>query len=201
MTCPNCADTGHACEEHPHRPWPAIAVIASPCCDGGIGIPCPTCSSSVPQHADRSIHDAFTPRRNTSHNREDPMSNLVEHARRELELCGQTAEDPGYAASIVATVAAFASYGHPGGSAFAAIEQVCALLRFENLSSLTDDPAEWEDRTEMSGTPLWQSRRNPAAFSDDAGRTYYFVGAGTLPGGPPPPRYETQKRAGSVANG
>ena len=30
------------------------------------------------------------------------MTTLVEHARRELELSGQTAEDPSYAASIVA---------------------------------------------------------------------------------------------------
>ena len=41
---------------------------------------------------------------------------LVEHAKRELELLGQTAEDPAYAASIVAAVAAFSSYGHSGGS-------------------------------------------------------------------------------------
>ena len=51
------------------------------------------------------------------------MSSLVEHAKRELELCGQTAEDPAYAASIVAAVEAFASYGHSGGSASVAIEQ------------------------------------------------------------------------------
>lgn len=126
------------------------------------------------------------------------MRNLVEHARRELELCGQTAEDPGYAASIAATVAAFASYGHSGGSMFVAVEQICALLRFEHLSPLTDDPAEWEDRTEMSGTPMWQSLRNPAAFSDDAGRTYYLVGTGSTT---PPPRHETQPRAGSMAHG
>jgi hypothetical protein len=35
--------------------------------------------------------------------------NLVDHARRELDLCGQSAEDPAYAATIVAAVAAFAS--------------------------------------------------------------------------------------------
>jgi hypothetical protein len=38
------------------------------------------------------------------------LSNLVAHARRELELCGQIAEDPAYAASLIAAVAAFASY-------------------------------------------------------------------------------------------
>lgn len=103
------------------------------------------------------------------------MSNLVEHARRELEVCGQTAEDPGYAASIVAAVAAFASYGHSGGSASIAIEQLHRLLQFGHLSPLTDDPEEWENRSEMSGTPMWQNRRNSAAFSEDGGKTFWLV--------------------------
>lgn len=103
------------------------------------------------------------------------MSNLVEHARRELDLCGQTAEDPGYAASIVAAVAAFASCGHSGGSAMCAIEQLSTLLRFGNLSPLTANPEEWFDHSEESGVPLWQNRRNSAAFSEDGGETYYLV--------------------------
>lgn len=103
------------------------------------------------------------------------MSNVVDHARRELELCGQTAEDPGYAASLVATVAAFASYGHSGGSADMAIGQLTRLLRLENLAPLTDDPADWLDQSIISGTPMWQHRRNPKAISYDAGTTFYLV--------------------------
>lgn len=103
------------------------------------------------------------------------MSNLVDHARRELDLCGQAAEDPAYAASLVAAVAAFASYGHSGGSASIAIEQLYALLKYENLSPVTASLDEWIDRTEMSSYPLWQSTRNPAAFSEDGGKTYYLV--------------------------
>lgn len=103
------------------------------------------------------------------------MTTLVEHARTELELCGQTAEDPGYAASLIAAIAAFASYGHSGGSASVAIDQLHRLLRFRTLSPLTSDPDEWEDRTEISGSPLWQNRRDSAAFSTDAGQTWHFV--------------------------
>lgn len=101
---------------------------------------------------------------------------LVEHARRELALSGQAAEDPGYAASIVASVAAFASYGHSGGSAEVAIEQITRLLKFETLSPLTDDPEDWIDRSEESGVPMWQSTRDPKAFSTDGGATYYLLG-------------------------
>jgi len=103
----------------------------------------------------------------------------AEHARRELELCGQTAEDPGYAASIVAAVAAFASYDHSGGSLSLAVEQLYRLVKGEQLSPLTDDPAEWEDRSQVSdGVPIWQNRRNSAAFSHDGGCTYYLVTEG-----------------------
>lgn len=102
---------------------------------------------------------------------------LADHARRELELCGQAAEDPDYAASIIAAVEAFTSYGHSGGSAEVAIEQLHTLLQYRTLSPLTPDPDEWEDRSEISGTPLWQNRRDPAAMSTDGGQDWYFVDA------------------------
>lgn len=104
-------------------------------------------------------------------------SNLVAHAERELRLSGQTEEDPDYAASIVRAVKEFASQRHSGGSASVAIEQLHRLLRFETLSPLTSDPDEWEDRTEMSGHPLWQNRRDSRAMSEDGGKTWWFVSA------------------------
>lgn len=100
---------------------------------------------------------------------------LVEHARRELELCGQKAEDPAYTASLIAAIAALASYGHSGGSMSVAIGQLHTLLQFRTLSPLTSDPGEWESRSALSGTELWQNRRDPAAFSQDGGVTWYFV--------------------------
>lgn len=100
---------------------------------------------------------------------------LVEHARRELELCGQAAEAPAYAQSIISAVAAFASYGHSGGSAAVAIEQLRILLQFRTLSPLTSDPDTWMNVSDVSGSEMWQSRRDPAAFSRDGGQTWYFV--------------------------
>jgi hypothetical protein len=103
--------------------------------------------------------------------------NLVEHARRELELCGQAAEDPGYSASIVAAVAAFSSWGHSGGSAMVAIDQLTRLLNYEALSPLTSDPGEWLDRSEESGYPLWQNIRDSRVFSEDGGQTWRQIPA------------------------
>ena len=98
---------------------------------------------------------------------------LAEHARRELELCGQYAEDPAYSESIIAAVEAFASYGHSGGSISLAREQLHALLAYRALSPLTSDPAEWADQSEASGVPLWQNRRDPGVFSEDGGQTWH----------------------------
>jgi hypothetical protein len=103
------------------------------------------------------------------------LSRLVDHARRELDLCGQTAKDPAYAASLVAAVAAFASYGHSGGSASCAIAQLHELLQFHALSPLTADPDEWIDQSVKSGYPMWQNVRNPSAFSKDGGQTHYLL--------------------------
>jgi hypothetical protein len=101
----------------------------------------------------------------------------VEHAKRELELSGQWAEDYAYCAALVAAIDAFASYGHSGGSAHVALEQLDRLLRFETLSPLTTDPGEWEDRSEISGRPWWQNKRDPRAMSHDGGKTWWFVEA------------------------
>lgn len=103
-------------------------------------------------------------------------SNLVDHARRELELCGQYEEDPEYSESIIAAVEAFASYdGHSGDSAMAAREQLYRLLGFESLSPITSDPDDWVDVGEISGKPLWQNKRDSKMFSQDGGKTWYSV--------------------------
>jgi hypothetical protein len=77
------------------------------------------------------------------------MSNLVDHARRELE---RVESDPWFIDGMLKVVAAFAP--------------------------LTDDPEEWIDQTAMTATPnvsLWQNKRNSEAFSLNRGKTYYLL--------------------------
>lgn len=101
------------------------------------------------------------------------MSLLVDHARRELQLIGEEEDVINW---MVAVVEKFASYGHSGGSAEVCIPRLNQLLLFENLSALTNDPDEWIDRSvESGGHPMWQSKRNPQAFSEDGGQTYYLL--------------------------
>ena len=105
-------------------------------------------------------------------------SNLVNHARHELELIG---EDPETIEGLVKVVQAFADMGHSGGSASVAIPMLTRLLNFENLSGLTDNPDEWY----YHGPELWdgekgvwQNKRRGEAFSNDGGKTYYLLSEG-----------------------
>lgn len=96
------------------------------------------------------------------------QSNLVDHAKRELELIG---EEPETILGYLKVIRAFADMGHSGGSAFVAIPVINELLQFKNLSPLTDNPDEW---MEVEGD-MHQSRRNPEAFSTTNGFTYYLL--------------------------
>ena len=99
-------------------------------------------------------------------------SPLVDHARRELALIG---EDEWLTNGLCKVVAAFAEMGHSGFSAEHSTAVLEKLLRYRPLSPITDDPAEWEDRSEMSGERLWQNRRDFRAMSRDGGKTYTLV--------------------------
>jgi hypothetical protein len=98
----------------------------------------------------------------------DEDSNLVRHARAEL---ARTGNDEEFNDCIIKAVAAFAKYGHSGGSASVGINILYDLLQFKPLTPLTNDPKEWNN----VGTGVWQSSRNPEAFSEDGGRTYYLL--------------------------
>lgn len=96
---------------------------------------------------------------------------LVDHARRELELVG---EDQEFIQGYLNVIQAFADMGHSGGSASVAIPTINDLLQFKNLRPLTDNQEDWM----YVGDTVWQCRRNPEAFSNDGGKTYYLLSEG-----------------------
>lgn len=98
------------------------------------------------------------------------MSNLTDHAHRELTLAGWLSDDDEQSGvALLNAVRAFSQGGWSGGSAPFGIAILSDLLQFKALTPLTDDPAEWQ---EVSLTGDWQSRRRPDAFSEDGGKTY-----------------------------
>ncbi len=99
-------------------------------------------------------------------------SNLVRHARRELELIG---EEPEVIDWYVRVINSYSSFGHSGGSAWATTSVLEELLRFKPLTPLTNDPREWMHHGadvwgEAGG--VWQSKRDGRMFSKDGGLTY-----------------------------
>lgn len=92
-------------------------------------------------------------------------SNLVKHARRELELLGN---GPMIDDHVLEIVKIFSEQGHSGSSAAYTINLINRLLSFEELAPLTNNPDEWY----FVFDGMWQNRRNPAAFSTDGGKTY-----------------------------
>lgn len=111
------------------------------------------------------------------------MSNLIEHARRELTAIGEEPETIDWYCRVIE---AFTSFGHSGGSASVAIPTINALLLFQNLSELTTDPSEWNhiSSDQTGGEEVWQSARNPEAFSSDGGLTYQLLSEGGRESGP-----------------
>ncbi len=125
-----------------------------------------------------SIKDLASELLDRTKNSEENSSNLVDHAKQELELIG---EEPETIEGYLKVIQAFADMGHSGGSAFAAIPTINELLHFGNLSPLTDASDEWiQHEVDMGdgGGGSWQSRRNPEAFSNDGGKTYYLLSTG-----------------------
>lgn len=105
------------------------------------------------------------------------MTGLVDYAQRELELAGLFSPDSDYDGALgpaaLEIVKVFSEQGHSGMSAAIVTELAVRLMRYEPLTPLTYGPEEWNDVSEMSGTPMWQNNRDFAVFSTDGGVTHY----------------------------
>jgi hypothetical protein len=107
---------------------------------------------------------------------------LVEFAEREIRLAGIFDADSDYGGmlrpAILKVIEAFSEQGHSGYSAEISIAIISKLLRFENLTPITDAEDNWVNVSELNGPefpPVWQCTRNPYLFSNDSGKTYYHI--------------------------
>lgn len=97
----------------------------------------------------------------------DNDTGLVQHVRREV---GMVDSDVVLNCTNIARV--FSLEGHSGGSASIVIPWIERALSWEPIAPLTGDANEWEDRSEISGEPLWQNRRCSRVFKDGTGACY-----------------------------
>lgn len=104
-------------------------------------------------------------------------SNIARHAWDELNRAGLFTDDGDFyggmtGRAVMDLVDVFVEQGHSGVSASIVIDILRRVLAFEPLGPLTDDPDEWMEVDDG----LWQSRRQPRAFSKDGGKTYRLNG-------------------------
>ena len=103
-------------------------------------------------------------------------SPFIENARNELQK-GKWLDPNGefkgkVGTAVLELLEAFEKQGHGSPAATAVTNLFERLVAKENLTPLTDDPAEW---TKVEAE-LWQSKRNPNAYSKDKGKTYTLMG-------------------------
>lgn len=100
---------------------------------------------------------------------------LVDHAKKELSQAGLFDKNSDYGGligkAVMELVKCFSNQGHSGFSATWVLDLFNRLGRYKTLTPITNDPKEWMEVSEN----LWQSKRNPALFSENNGKTYYDV--------------------------
>lgn len=103
------------------------------------------------------------------------MSNLIEHAKKELKLIGADDKDSMYGGmlydSCIELIDVFSKQGHSGNSASIVREIFHKLADFKPLSKLTLLDDEWNAVSETT----YQNRRNSAVFKEGKdGRAHYI---------------------------
>jgi hypothetical protein len=96
------------------------------------------------------------------------MSTLVQFTKSELRAAGLFDADADYEGAVAACVTAlmetFVAYGQSGGSAEQVLALFTKLAKHRPITPLTGEDDEWDDRSEMSGYPLWQNKRDSRVF-------------------------------------
>ena len=109
------------------------------------------------------------------------MSNILEHAKDELNRIGMTEDSPDemnvmMRKHILHMMNEFAEEGHSGFSASYAISILTKLMDFKPLSPLTGEDNEWDNVREYGESPSWQNKRRSSVFKNADGTCYDIDG-------------------------
>ena len=105
------------------------------------------------------------------------MSNLVKHAKRELEFAGLFDKDSDYdgmaGRAVMELVKVFAKQGHSGMSASLVRNLFNKVADFKPLTPITCEEEEWSNG--ISGNDTFQNKRCSAVFKEGKdGKPYYI---------------------------
>jgi len=101
------------------------------------------------------------------------MSNLEQHAQRELTSAGLFDKDSDYEGMLgeatMRLIRVFAAEGHSGFSASMAVSIFDKLARFQPLCPLTGEDSEWNEVASGASGQCWQNNRCSHVFKDADG--------------------------------
>lgn len=107
------------------------------------------------------------------------MSELFNHAKRELELAGLLDKDSDYGGAlgkaVLDLVKVFSKQGHSGFSAEVTLDLFNLVARYKPLTAIGQSADEWIDVSDECGEPMWQNKRRGTTFSRNAGKTWYDI--------------------------
>jgi hypothetical protein len=109
------------------------------------------------------------------------LSNLLSHAKDELNRIGMTEDSPDemnvmMRKHILHMMNEFANEGHSGFSASYAISILIKLMDFKPLSPLTGEDSEWHNVGGDDTESHWQNKRRSSVFKDADGSCYDIDG-------------------------
>jgi len=118
------------------------------------------------------------------------MSNLVEHAKRELELIGAFSEDDDFyggmtGKAVMELIEVFAEQGHSGMSASIVRSLFSKLADYKPLAPLTFKDDEWNDPDDptFDNGDTYQNKRNSAVFKAGKDGRPHYIHAYTMKAG------------------
>ena len=109
------------------------------------------------------------------------MSNLINHAKKELELAGLFSEDKDFYGGMTGTavmelIEVFSKQGHSGMSAGIVIQIFSKLANFKNINPITGEDDEWNHIGEWDdgySGPMYQNKRCSGVFKYEDGTCTY----------------------------
>ena len=114
-------------------------------------------------------------------------SNLMRHARRELQEAGWFSLDSDYGGligeAVMQMMEQFSSEGHSGCSADICLGLFQRLARYKLLVPINNpmESGEYMDHSDKSGYTCYQSTRLSSLFSNDGGKNWHDIDGPTFP--------------------
>ena len=104
------------------------------------------------------------------------MSNLIAHAKFELDKAGLFDKDSDYngmlGEAVLELITTFSKQGHSGFSAGLTTQLFSKLAKFEPLTALAFTEDEWVHVADEDNLPLYQNKRDSRYFKRGDGEPY-----------------------------